>query len=308
MSEAPPENNSWSWLRLGTGLTVGLALCVGLILHLDVREADWRRLLYGLSWPWVVVIALLTIALWGSGARKWALWAKALHGNAGKEPAPGFFFRHFAWQNWFGQFMPPSLAIILGRSWATRHMPDVNWRAGAGNAFYDQLMEFALLTALLPAAVLILWRHVDVWVWAPVAVLGLLGTSAIIFFLNRFFWRSLRPFMLSLLAWSALRVLLTVARLVVAAPALGLAIEPVVIAAAAPVVALLFLIPLTPGNLGVAEWGWAGLLAFAGTEPVSAGLLALGTRLLMLVVQSVLIIGVNLQGPVFGAKRKKEDR
>jgi len=289
-------NKLQPWVRVGAGLFLGLVLCVALILHLDVREADWARLLQGLSWPWIIVVVLLTIALWGSGARKWALWAEALHGEAGKEPAPGFFFRHFAWQNWFGQFVPPSLAIILGRSWASRHMPGVNWREGAGNAFYDQLMEFVLLAAFLPAAVLILWYQAVVQVWAPVALAGLLAVGGIVLLLGRLFPRVPRRFLMPLLLWSALRVLLTIARLIVGAPALGLLIDPVAIAAAAPVVALLFLIPLTPGNLGVAEWGWAGVLTFAGTEPVSAGLLAVGFRLLMFVVQTVLILGIIVRG------------
>jgi hypothetical protein len=274
----------------------GLLLCVALVLHLQVRTGDWVRLLNGLSWPWVLVVTVLTVLLWWSGARKWALWSLALHGEAGGEPSSGFFFRNFAWQNWAGQFVPPPLAIILGRGWATRHMPGVSMRAGAGNATLDQALEFLLLAGFLPAAVLVLHQHASWIVWGPVAGLGMAGVASAVWFFRSRLPIGSNAFLLPILGWSAGRVLLTVTRLVVCAPALGLAIDPSSIMAAAPVVALLALIPLTPGNLGIAEWGWAGVLTYAGASPVDASLLAVGARLLLLVVQSLLIVGVSYQG------------
>ncbi len=58
--------------------------------------------------------------------------------------------------------------------------------------------------------------------------------------------------------------------------------------------AFVALLPLTPGNLGTAEWGWVGVLTLAGEGAVEAALLALGTRLLALVAQSAVLVGVCL--------------
>lgn len=280
------------WLITLGSLAAGFLLCLALVARLDVQTHDWAQLLRSLSGPWIGGVVVLTGLLWWSGARKWAVLAVALHGEAAREPKRGFFLRHFAWQNWIGQFVPPALAIVAGRSWAARHMEGVSLRAGAGNAVFDQAVEFILLAGLLPAAWLVLNEHKAWTVWVPVAVFGMAGATSVTALLCRGALRSVRPFLGAILGWSALRVLLTLARLVVAAPALGLAINLVSIAAAAPVVALLALLPLTPGNLGLAEWGWTGVLIYAGTDSLAAGLYALGFRLLMFAVQSVLLMVV----------------
>ena len=74
--------------------------------------------------------------------------------------------------------------------------------------------------------------------------------------------------------WSFARAALTVLRLVVGVQALGLFLSGLKVAAVAPLVSVLALIPLTPGNLGVAEWGWQGALVYAGEGAVAAALYA----------------------------------
>jgi len=285
----------------------GALLCVALVLHMDASAQEWARLLGGLSWPWAVAVAGLTILMWWSGSRKWALWSLALHGEAGAEPSAGFFFRHFAWQNWFGQFVPPPLAIIFGRSWATRYMRGISMREGAGSGLADQGMEFALLAGLLPAAFLVFYNHVSWAAWLSVSFTGMAAVAGGIWFFRSRFPGALQASLLPLLAWSAVRVCLTVARLAAGAPALGLSLDPVSVAAAAPVVALLALLPLTPGNLGLAEWGWAGVLVYGGADIVDAGLYALGFRVLLLVMQSVLILAFGVPYPAFNKKQKETE-
>jgi len=285
-------------------LIAGLLLCVALMAYLGVGKQDGLRVLRGLSWPWSVLLVAIIGFLWWSGAYKWAIWAKALHGEAGDEPSPGFFQRHYAWQNWVGQFVPPSLAIILGRSWATRRVQGVGWKAGAGSGLYDQLMEFAFMEALLPAAALILLMHVGAVFWVPACLIGMAGVGGILFLVCSRLAPKLRPYLVPLLVWSAARTAFTVISIVVGAPVLGLNIAPAFIVAASPIVALLVLIPLTPGNLGLAEWGWAGVLAFAGTNALDAGLLALGFRLLMLAVQSALLVGWHVAFSIRHSGRK----
>lgn len=88
-------------------------------------------------------------------------------------------------------------------------------------------------------------------------------------------------------------MLMVTVRLVAGAPALGLVIDPVSIAAAAPVVALVMVLPLTPGNLGIAEWSWVGVLVYGGVNAVDVGLMAVGFRVLIIVVQSLLLAVID---------------
>ncbi len=282
------------WFSALAGMSVGLSLCAALVLRFDVQSHDWIRLFHNVSWPWVIAVVTLTVLLWWSGARKWALFSSALHGDSGKEPASGFFLRHFAWQNWLGQFVPPALAIVLGRCWASRRMPGVGVRAGAGSAIYDQAFEFVLLMGLLPAAYTVLSDHAVWFVWVPMAVLGVWFAASAIFLCRCWLPQGIQEHLGALLGWSALRVVLTVVRIIAGAPALGFNIEPAHIVAASPVVAILALIPLTPGNLGLAEWGWSGVLIYAGTASLTAGLFALGFRLLIYGVQTAVLAAQEL--------------
>ncbi|NTU77465.1 MAG: hypothetical protein HGA90_06615, partial [Alphaproteobacteria bacterium] len=232
-----------------------------------------------------------------------SLWDEALHGEKGREPTEGFFRRHFAWQNWLGQFVPPTLAIVLGRSWFSRHQAGIGWRGGAGSGVYDQGMEFILLAGLLPASWLALEHSASRLVITLAALTGLLGAGGTIFLGRKYLPRLNPSFLLPLLLWSALRVVLTVARLATGVLALGLSLNLINGMAASPVVTLLALLPLTPGNLGLAEWGWVGVLKFAGEDATAAALYALGFRLLMLAAQSLLLAAQ--EGLFFILKKRK---
>ena len=274
------------------GLALGGGLCAALILRLDVQPADAQRLFAGLSWFPVAGIFVLTFLLAWSGARKWQAWSQALYcTGAGTEipsPQPSYF-RAMVFQSWVGQFVPPSLAIILGRGMVDR--AHASFRSGVMSGTLDQAREFLFLLALLPAGFAVLWFKQSASLFFLFSFLGTVFTAAFIFLVAYHVRRGWCAFLPALMAWSILRVALTVARLVLGAPALGVHVDLLLIASAAPVVALLALIPLTPGNLGIAEWGWVGVLSFAGTPALEAALLALGFRVLVLVAQTLLLLG-----------------
>ena len=284
-------NHFLRFLKITVGLVLGLGLCVALVWRLGVSQEDVLRLVSGVSGLHVAIVFLLTALLAWSGARKWALWSEALCAAGQKtecESAPPYL-RHMIWQSWLGQFVPPSLAVILGRGMAEKK--ETSFRSGAISGTLDQAMEFLFLAALLPAGIAVLWFHKGFAEFLGLTALGWFLAATTTYVVAR----QVRPawcfYLVRLMGWSMLRVALTVLRLVWGAPALGLSIDLLAIAAASPVVALLALIPLTPGNLGLAEWGWVGALAFAGTNPLEAGLLALGFRLLVLVAQTLLLGG-----------------
>lgn len=273
-------------------LLFGIGLCVGLVLWQGLKGPDVFFLIEGFSFFWVFSVFFLTWALMICGERKWILLAKGFYGDRGREPYTGFFFRHYLWQNWIAQFVPPTLALTLGRGWAARRMEGVSVFSGIGNGLIDLATDFAFLCAILPGAFLVLFKNggwVEFFYGAAcgLAVLVLVG-----FGVRRFVKGSLRNIFWDVCFLSFARVFLVLLRLLagVKAFSFGLALLPVV--ALTPVVALVSFIPLTPGNLGLAEWGWVGGLAYAGQSTRDAALYAIGFRLLVLVAQT-LLLGLN---------------
>lgn len=274
------------------GLAVGGALCVYVFAQAEVGAADWLALLSSYSLPACLVVLLLTHALMVSGARKWAILSQAMHGEAGQEPTSAFFLRHYLWQNWIGQFVPPSLAIILGRGFAARTMPGVRVLSGLWNGILDQALEFALLLSFIGGSVLVLWFGGGVLAFLLGSAGGVAALALVAFIGQRWIPETLRAALWPLFGWSFVRAALTVLRLVVGVQALGLFLSGLKVAALAPVVSILALIPLTPGNLGIAEWGWQSGLVWVGEGVIAATLYAAAFRVLILIAQT-LLLGLN---------------
>ena len=272
------------------GLAVGLVLCGYVFWQGEVSFTDWRSLVASSSPLACVLVLLLSHALMISGARKWALLSTAMHGDAGKEPQDGFFLRHYVWQNWIGQFVPPSLAIILGRGWAARHVPNVRFVSGLWSGLLDQALEFAVLLSFIGGSVLVLAGGYGSLFFILGAAAGTALLALLLFLFRRWIPSGLQTVLWPVFGWSVIRAVLTVLRLVVGVFALGVFLSALKVAALAPVISVLALIPLTPGNLGIAELGWQWGLTQAGEGLVAASLYAAAFRLLVLVAQTLLLL------------------
>ncbi len=267
------------------GLGAGVLLCVGLVLWQGLGAADARALAAGLSLFWCAVVLALTAALMFCGERKWGLLSRCRAARGPAMEAP-FLRRHYLWQNWVGQFIPPSVAIILGRAWVSRRAGE-GVRGGLASGLFDQATDFAALCALLPGAAFVLFGGTG---WGAFFAGSALGLAALFgmgpFLTRRFLSREAFP---ALFGWSVARALLTLLRLLAGVKALSLSLPLLPVAALTPIVSFVALIPLSPGNLGLAEWGWAFGLVFAGQSAHTATLYALGFRLLILVAQTLLL-------------------
>ena len=278
------------------GLALGFALCVSLFQHVQLSGEDFAALAGSMTSALALLsvfgVVVLSYLLMIAGARKWALLSHALHGEAGREPSRGFFLRHYLWQNWIGQFVPPSVAIIAGRGVAARAMPDVTARSGLWNGVLDQGLEFILLASLLGGSFMVFLNGGG---WLALIGYGVAGVAAVFgaaWVGQRWLPAALRAVLWPVLGWSLARVLLTTLRLVIGVWAFSLSLSALSVVAATPVVGMLAVIPLTPANLGIAEWGWQGVLAFAGENSVQAALYPVGFRVLVLLAQT-LLLGVN---------------
>ncbi len=292
---------SFSRLASVASLFLGVGLCIGLIFWQGLEKEDAASLVDGVSFFWAGVVLFLTWALMLCGEKKWRLLASVFHGEKGREPYSGFFFRHYLWQNWIAQFVPPTLALALGRGWAARRMEGVSVSSGIGNGLFDLATDFAVLCALFPGAFLVLFKGGGAGDFLLGAACGLAVLAAAGFGLKRLARPSLRKIFWQVGGLSFLKILFVLLRLLAGVKAFSLALALLPVAALTPVVALVSLIPLTPGNLGLAEWGWVGGLAYAGQSARDAALYAIGFRLLVLVAQT-LLLGLNEAYVRFGKK------
>jgi len=265
------------------GLGIGLTLCWLLISKTAVTMADVTTLLAQFQlWP-ALIILLLTLALQECGARKWAYLDQQLDGKT-KHPHR-FYWRHGIWQSWLGQILPSPVALIAGRAVVT-HATDgnKNWRRGLRSGLLDQLGDLGAFMAFIPAT---LWQLITQGSWgawlaeglATYAVLGWLGCKILP--------RYIQPV---LLGWSLARAVLLTVRLILGAAVFGLPIAAASIAFATPLATLTAILPLTPGNLGITEWGWNYTLGLWHIAPVTTLLYTMSFRFLILAVQTLLLL------------------
>ncbi len=271
-------------------LSLGIGLCFGLASFLELSANDIHQMFTHNGWPAVFLLPFsLTILLMFTGAYKWKILSQAFakDGVHGQDNKFSFFMRHYLWQNWVGLFVPPSIAIIAGRGIAQRH--DAGFKSGAFSGFLDQGLEFLFTLVLIPTGLMFLLKEIGGTELLSYSLVLHLLLAALLWFVALFWRPALKTYFLPVLFLSSLRVFLTLVRLAVGAMTLGLALSFWDIFSSGPVVALVSLIPMTPGNLGVAEWGWTGILVWAGGNPVDAGLLAIGFRLLIIAIQTMLL-------------------
>lgn len=274
-------------------LAFGLALCVYVFRQAQIGWNDLNTLRHSLSPLACLVVLVLSHALMLVGARKWAILSAALRGPDAAQPDDAFFLRHFLWQSWVGQFVPPSLAIILGRGLAERFGAGGRISTGLWSGLLDQAMAFALLSSFAGGSVLVLFYGGGVVAFLSGAAGGVAPAACLAWSARRWLVPEvLRQAVWPLFFWSFVRGVLVILRLVIGVQALGLFLSCLYVAALSPVISLLALIPLTPGNLGIAEWGWQAGLVWTGQGVVAATLYAAGFRLLILVAQT-LLLGFN---------------
>jgi len=186
-----------------------------------------------------------------------------------------------------GQIMLPQLSTTLLRGLAARLHTERSAMAGAGTAVVEQ--SFDLVVGLLLAAVTVMVMTGVLapphWPWAVSLIMatvmvcaGLIGGR----------WRpfGVTPGLgMALLLLSSLRYLVLATR---AALVVWCAVLPLVWwmpAMTLPLAQLSTLLAVTPGNLGITEWGWSGALAWLGAPMAAAASFVLVHRVLGLAGQ-----------------------
>ena len=97
-----------------------------------------------------------------------------------------------------------------------------------------------------------------------------------------------------LAALSLVRMACMIGRLAVIAAVLAPDADRGRLAVAYPVFGIAASLPLTPAGLGIAEWSWAGLLVFSGSQRQSAVSCAFALRLANMTALLVILCGIGL--------------
>ncbi len=268
-------------VQASVGMVFGLALCWVLVHQAGMTEAQARQLFENINWPALLGVMVITWLMLEAGARKWSYLDHAMDGQTPRPHA--YYMRHFTWQSWLAQILPSTAAIIAGRALVTHVADEHNWKRGFKNALLDQLSELFVILAFIPATLWQLHSGASFGAWLSA---GLIATLAAGFLgmklLPRFFLRDA-------LLWSFVRMALVTMRLILGAMAFTFAVQPLHIAFAMPLATLTALLPLTPGNLGLYEWGWTYALSL-WHEPIAiAALYMLSYRVLILIAQTLML-------------------
>jgi uncharacterized protein (TIRG00374 family) len=211
------------------------------------------------------------------------------------------------------QVLPLQLCTVAVRSLALRRHEELPLRRGAASTIYDQFFDLLIPVVLLVPSLL----YVSGWIAAAsfwliglsflaitalavslwgfrLLVWGLRGLAMLPVVGERF--RILagnlpergegtlfhRRMVATLFGLSLLRYSNWVGRIYLVAFATGLGISFLQVASALPVILMAFLIMITPGGLGVVEWGWVGVLALMQVPATTAAEFALVSRVFLL--------------------------
>ncbi len=266
------------------GLSLGAVLCVALARHTRIDGAMLHDLLQRFDPLYAGLCLLLSMAMLETGVRKWAYLDVHFDGHTLRPHR--YYLRHYIWQNWLAQILPGTVALILGRALVTHAGGEKNWKRGLRSGLIDQLSELFVLLAFLPGTFWQLYTQGSFAFWLGQGLLTLLAATLLG---HKILPRVILP---AVIGWSFLRIAAITLRLVFGALVFALPVGSAAIAYATPLATLTALLPLTPGNLGLAEWGWTYALQLWQVDLTAAALYLLSFRLLAFALQSLLLLAI----------------
>lgn len=310
------------WLLALLALLVGVSLVVVLIYTLGFDPDRLRGVL--LAPPWVLgIVAVSVVGHLGVSAIKWALVLGRMEPEQARRPW-SFYLAYTGIAAVVAQVLTAHLASVVVRELSLR-IEGGRPMEGAASSLVEQLFDLAALLGFATATLLAWWLGGPwlAWIGGMLAAATLLAPLAA-WLLDRQAdvlgeWlmripgrtrrlgqalaggalrRVLSPRLaLALWAWSVLRYGFIGSRAWALAQTDALQIATVDTLQAFTLVQASQLLSLTPGNLGISEWTWAGALAAAGHPTALATTFALSVRtasVLGFVVFALVAVGLHV--------------
>ena len=313
MQESPRQRQRDGTSRLRLCILTPLSiLLAGFLVYIlfrfsGVSLADIVEGLLTLPLGSVLAYAALTFASQMAGARKWQMIVKALGGE--QKPSAGYLFylASTTVAGAFSWFLGIQVSSVLVGGLSLKMSGQGSVTKGAVTATAMQALHGYVILLFLPSALLVMFTDAPAWVWLSLALIVLavgLGAAlhggeraarAGLVLLQRVRWSRVAAirngieqgmesgiyhprllaslFLLSVVGLSMLAV-----RNLVMLTALGIGMGLLRTFAATVIAQSSLVIPLTPGNFGVLEWTWSGLLHALGVPLDAAARFAIMCR------------------------------
>ena len=310
-------------MRRAVGIFVFVPLSLGLLyLLLSHAGLDWSaiiRSVRSVGWLTFICVLILTAANLAFGTIKWLAVMRSLVCEVGSHPRFVDGMLTTTVGALLGQAMPVQLGVALTRSLAGRlgigRSPGVNLGATA----YEQIFDLLVLSIAGAISVLgMILRPSQLGWWTLILAttsLGALFSSRFLHLLHAFAeWCCTLPFtqgqhrliarlgaasaniaelppsfFAQQFVLSALRYVAVVLRAILVLSALGMSVFTIPAIISFPLVQTIGILPITPGNLGVIEWTWSGVLVYAGAAINAAALFAVTTRIVNVAAQITIL-------------------
>jgi uncharacterized protein (TIRG00374 family) len=319
-----------SWMNRAVRSGLLALVSVGLVYVLIARAGlTWPALAHSIagfgSWA-LLCILVLTGANLAFGTLKWLLVIRAFAPEQGLLPRFSDALLTSALGELLGQTMPVQAGIALARSMASRFGIGRSLRGNLGTTIYEQLFDLLVLCSAAIVGLLGQMTHLGAVGWLFLAFLSVSALALISFRLptllklcTRWLGRILRvdkqgdifglqeaairssrisfSVVTQLITLSILRYVVNLMRVVVVLGALSMWVYAIPAMIGFPLIQIVGVVPITPGNLGVIEWTWSAVLASAGATMAAAAVFALTSRIVNFAAVAILVlslIGVHL--------------
>jgi uncharacterized membrane protein YbhN (UPF0104 family) len=294
--------------RIALSLTLFLAALAGTVLLCawgGVTLNDAARSLFTMPIWILAAFTTLTVLQIALSAWKWRLVMRNLGSGGHGDPRFAFLYNCTALAAFLSQFLTVYLSSILVRGWALRRNYELSARYAAMTSLFEQIFDVIALSVMVVPTLLV-WTFglsFGAW-WAATATAIAVGALSLYFMpftlragtkigalgapfqkLSGILTQNVAsevltmPFMLRLYGLSILRYLTMLVRIPLLAAAFGV---PIAMKDAIPgftIVQATQIAALTPGQLGIREWTWSGVLAFRGYDLQLAAQFAIDLRI-----------------------------
>lgn len=285
---------------------------------------------------WLIAFAtvamLLNIML---GAQNWHLTVR----HVSRSPGPGYLFylTYTVMSAIFGLFIPIQISNLIIRSISLRFWGNASTQKSTVTALISQLHDVTIAIIFLIPGTLVVFGKVGLYQWLLYEIALIAGayflfggyTLAVVKkicslqFKNKIAQKIIgllkeglnvglfdNSLMISLYKNSLAKFMILSLRVYIVSRVLGLNASLLEIVSIFSALQLSIVFTITPGNLGVTEWGWVGLLVYLGVTRYAAGNFALTLRLLgyaTTVLVFTIVFSLSLVGRTFRKKFKARD-
>jgi len=258
-------------------------------------------------------IALMAITQASLSALKWRLVLSAYGTDPDHIPSYGFCLFYSATSVLVSQFLPVHIATIAVRSFAAKRFSKISIGRGAASSLFEQCFDVLVLLVFGIATLLTWLVQGNLGIWLGLVFLGLISGYLVLLVLGRLrriqldtsglfvplqkalslldshFSVSLFTPRLTaqLLGLSLLRYLTLIGRTPLIVIGMGFALPVAEMAQGFTLVQMTQFAAITPGNLGLQEWTWTGILALRGVTVLLATEFALSLRVFGILANNI---------------------